>query len=299
MTVADLDALGETFRHDVAAVTPGERRTTKLTADGVTRSYVVGVSEVAIGGEVTRLVTLQDIQGELDVAAFRAWDRMVQVLAHEIMGSITPISSLTSSAAVLVAIAVEQLDAGTRAGETLVEAQGALATATRRCDTLLDFIARYRQFSALPRPQRASVALEWLFAGLVKLFASELESRRVILETAVEPRTLEVVADRALLEQALINLVRNAIDAVAGRDGALVAVRARLTRDGGVIIEVADNGPGVAPATLDQLFTPFFTTKRGGSGIGLSLVQQVALAHGGAGWCTSPPSGGAVFAISL
>jgi len=297
-TLADLDRLGVDLRRDLATLPAGQRRITKIQTEGTTRSCLIDVSEVAIAGRVTRLVALQDIQGELDAAAFRAWDRMVRVLAHEIMGSITPVASLTSSAAELVATASDEVGAAP-AADLLVEARDALTTATRRCETLMDFVARYRQFSALPRPQRAPVALDALFASVRELFAGERRGADLAIDVTVEPHHLEVSADRALLEQAVINLVRNAIDAVGGRPGARVTVHARLARDGRAVIEVADNGPGIADAVADQLFTPFFTTKRGGSGIGLSLVQQIALAHGGAAWCRNRAEGGAVFAMTI
>jgi two-component system, NtrC family, nitrogen regulation sensor histidine kinase NtrY len=291
----DLRSLGAELVRDVVDAAPGGRRLTRLDVDGVTRTYVATVSEVAIAGTVTRLVALQDIQGEIDAAALRAWDQMVRVLAHEIIGSVTPVASLTATAAELVEAAGR--DGAT--GDALTEARDALATAARRCDALLDFVARYRRFSSVPAPRRTTVAVAAVFTGVRELFAGEIAAGGVDVHTAIEPLDLTVDADPVLIEQAVINLVRNALDAVAGAPDAEVRLRARRTRDGRVLIEVTDNGPGVAAELAEQIYTPFFTTKRGGSGIGLSLVQQIALAHGGASWCTNRTDGGAVFALSL
>jgi C4-dicarboxylate-specific signal transduction histidine kinase len=144
----------------------------------------------------------------------------------------------------------------------------------------MNFVERYRQVADLPRPVFQPVKLAGVIAAVDQLLVPMLASKGVTYKSQVEPSDLIVRADPAMIEQALINLLRNAMDAVSGQPAPHIEIDGR--REGEeVVITVADNGAGVDPAVLDRIFVPFFTTKPGGSGVGLSLVRQIALAHGG------------------
>ena len=161
------------------------------------------------------------------------------------------------------------------------------------------FIDRYRAVSETPTPALARVTLAEVPKRIRRLMTAGLKERGIAYEDSAALASPTVLADRTLLEQAVINLVKNAADAAAGVADPRVTVTSRLREDGRAVIEVADNGPGVAPETLDRIFVPFFSSKPGGSGIGLSLARQIALAHAGRIEVRAGSQGGAVFSLVL
>ncbi|MEE4161131.1 MAG: ATP-binding protein, partial [Woeseiaceae bacterium] len=154
----------------------------------------------------------------------------------------------------------------------------AISTIGRRSEGLINFVSKYRELLKVPAPDPKPVGVLDLFQAVAILEQDALSD--VDLRIDVVPESLSVMADRALLEQVLLNLVKNAIDAVADRNGAVITLAARLDF-GRTVLSVTDNGPGIPGEILDQVFIPFFTTKREGSGIGLSLSRQVMTAHRG------------------
>ncbi|WKE65493.1 ATP-binding protein [Gallaecimonas kandeliae] len=247
----------------------------------------VQVSRNLIQGQALQLVTMQNIAPELEQQQQQAWLQMVQVLTHEIRNSMAPIASLAESAQALVADGELEAEDRQDLGE-------ALATIRRRARGLAGFVDDFQQLSRLPPPKVAPLSVADWVQGVLALHREELAGLELALELAP---ALNVEGDRAQLEQLLINLVRNAIQALASQPKARLAIRAWRDQDSRVRLVVADNGPGVAPGALKQLFVPFFTTKVGGSGVGLSLARQIMLAHGGQIRAESPAEGG--FAVSL
>jgi signal transduction histidine kinase len=239
------------------------------------------------GNPPQRLISLQRLAGDLDAVELNAWDDMARVLAHEMMNSLTPIASLSQS-----------LDGLLRAGGRTEEVAAALETITRRSQGLLRFVERYRQVANLPDPQRQMLPLSRLLQGVERLIRPALEQRGILLECRVTPPDLAVRADPDLLEQALINLLRNAADAATGSTQPRISVHCHIGSDQ-LAIDVMDNGPGIAPAQREQIFVPFFTTKPGGSGIGLSLARRIAQAHGGRITVLSNEPRGSIFRLSL
>jgi nitrogen fixation/metabolism regulation signal transduction histidine kinase len=252
----------------LAALPPGAREVVRL-ADG--RAALASAAAYAMpGGERRRLIALQTIAGELDAVEMKAWQDLVRTLAHEMMNSLTPVVSLA-----------ESLDRMLRAPETdAVEAAGAAQVIARRSAGLMSFVERYRRMTDLPPPKLAPVAMGELVAALGQLMHPMLADRGIDYGASVEPPDLVLTADAEMLEQAALNLLKNAMEAVEGTAGPRIRLACRLDAAGAVVISVADNGPGL-PADAEGLFLPFFTTKAAGSGIGLSVVRQVALAHHG------------------
>ena len=151
----------------------------------------------------------------------------------------------------------------------------------RRSDSLLQFIDSYRQITRLAPPEKKRVALVDLFETVTSLATAEWDDPRSALSSSVEPSGLYLYADRDLLEPVLLNLLRNAWQATRDADEPLIELRGRLNRRGNTVIEVDDNGHGVPADIATKIFVPFFTTREGGSGVGLALARQVMIAHGG------------------
>jgi signal transduction histidine kinase len=145
----------------------------------------------------------------------------------------------------------------------------------------MQFIDSYRQITRLAPPEKKRVALAELFETITRLAAAEWQDERVSLSTEVDPSGLYVYADRDLLEPVLLNLLRNAWQATQGLDDPTIRLVGRLNRRGNTVIEIIDNGPGVPEEIANKIFVPFFTTREGGSGVGLALARQVMIAHGG------------------
>lgn len=218
----------------------------------------------------SRLMALQRLEGDLDAVQLKAWRDLVQVLSHELMNSLTPICSLAESSAAL--LRDPKADKG-----PVAEAVDVIA---RRSVGLMDFVERYRRIADLPPPIRAPIHAADLVAAADHLMGGLIRGKGVAYESRVEPASLMLDVDASLLEQAVINLLKNALDAVAGRAGAKIGLTVEDVEDA-VILTVRDNGPGLSLQALETLFVPFFTTKSGGSGIGLSLARQIARAHDG------------------
>jgi signal transduction histidine kinase len=240
-------------------------------------------SSLALGAEQVRLVALQPIESELQGQTLQAWQALVQVLTHEIMNSLTPISSLAQTA--------QGLD-----GPDLREA---LAAITRRAAHLQDFVARYRSVSQQAPPQPQVVGLNELFAHLEQLLRADWLAHGGSVRFHVEPASLSVRTDPAQLEQVLINLAKNALQACADQPSPQLTVQAELARGGRLRITVADNGPGVPEGLEQQIFTPFFSTRPGGSGIGLAVVRQLLQGLGGTVRYAKRPGGGACFVVAF
>jgi two-component system, NtrC family, nitrogen regulation sensor histidine kinase NtrY len=179
----------------------------------------------------------------------------------------------------------------------VLDAREALDTAARRSEGLLHFVHSHRRLTK-PLAARIEVApVQRVFARLQRLLGADLAQRPIELTVSVEPQTREVAADADLLDQALINLVRNAIEALRGSAAGRIALSACRAADGHVVLAVADNGPGIPLEQHMKVFVPFFTTKRHGSGIGLRLVRQIATAHSARIDVSQTPGGGATVSL--
>ncbi len=263
----DLDAVGADAAAQLRELAHGSHRVLRF-ANG--QRVLASAAQFDVPGEPSaKLLSLQRVAAELGAVELAAWDDMTRVLAHEMMNSLTPIASLS-----------ESLESQLRGSDAPGEAAESLEAIRRRSRGLMEFVERYRKLAERPRPQPAPLPLTELTAGLERLMSASFRERGVSFRSLVTPATLEVNADRQLLEQALLNLLRNALDAVVGVDQPLIEVACRPAGER-VEISVTDNGSGLGTEDRDRIFVPFYTTKAGGSGIGLSLVRYVALAHGG------------------
>ena len=289
--VGDLAGFGQDFADDVAAMQPGDRRATQVLTGGVPTAALLSVAEVRQADGAVRIVAVQPIQTELDRAELTAQTDLVRVLTHEIMNSMTPVTSLSATAAQLIAAADTGHD------PAIADARAAIETVARRAEGVMHFVRTYRQLTRPPQLTRRRVAVAALSAHLKQLHDSEWPDRP--LAVTVTPPGLALDADPDLLAQLLINLIANA--AAATRDVAVpaLALRANVAKGGRTVIEVIDNGCGVPDDLRQDIFLPFFTTKADGTGVGLSLARQIALAHGGALTCEAVEPAGTRFRLVL
>jgi nitrogen fixation/metabolism regulation signal transduction histidine kinase len=295
--LADLSPFGAAFCESVSSAAPGRRELVTFTVEGVEYQLTLAATEIIVGERRDRLISLQDIQTELDITQADAWQDLVRVLTHEIVNSITPITSLASTASHLIDDAIAKDDGRSPLSADLGDLKDAVSTVERRSGSLLQFVDSYRQLTRLAPPERKRVPVSDLFHAVQLLTRSEWPDSPLQLTASVAPETLDVYADRDLLEPVLINLIRNAVHATADLDHPRISLSGFLSGRGSIVIEVADNGPGVPEDIARKIFVPFFTTKEKGSGVGLALARQVMVAHGG--FITVGPAdlGGARFSL--
>jgi len=288
---------GEAFAVGLESLRPGSTAIVRMERSSGALLLKAAMAELISGSVRRRLISFQNIDNEMSAQELAAWQTVIRVMAHEIMNSLTPISSLSNTAHALVSDVLEQLPADDPRAAILTDAREALDTVARRGEGLLHFVQSHRRLTKPLAAQIEVAPLQRVFARLERLLGSDLAGRDIELTTSIEPETLEIAADANLLDQALINLVRNAVEALRDTPTGRIALSARRDPDGHVVISVADNGPGIAPDQLDKIFVPFFTTKRHGSGIGLTIVRQIATAHGASIDVSQTRGGGATFGL--
>jgi two-component system, NtrC family, nitrogen regulation sensor histidine kinase NtrY len=301
-TLDGLHRYGASFQRDVAQSKSGHRSLTRTELDGVLRHLVLSTTQLWAGGAHLRLITLQDIQSELDSSELAAWQDMARVLTHEIMNSLTPIASLARTAGEMVdelAGPAPNAPGSAARDELLGDLQAAVSTLAKRSDSLMRFVHNYRELTQMPPPVMSQLALPDYLRRLAQLFAAEWAGRGVTLHVAPPAEGLVLNADEALLDQALINVLRNAAAAALRNAAPQVWMEARRSDRGRPFIEISDNGAGLDEEIGEKIFLPFFTTKADGSGIGLALARQVMLVHQGAISAGPRPGGGARFRLTF
>ncbi len=297
--ITDLAAYGRDIPARIESLQAGERILLTLHMENQDLSFSVGSSEISIAANTERLISLQNIQSELDVTQLQAWQDLVRVLTHEIMNSITPVSSLAKTAADLVQDVSDKIAGNNELVEELRDVKDAVDTVARRSDGLMKFVSSYRQLTRLPEPNRTRFLVADLFSDVARMAAVNWTDHEPGLTLTIEPDKLELVADRQMIEQVLINLLQNAYYAVADTDAGCIELIAKLNRRDHVTIEVLDNGSGIAPEIAERIFVPFYTTRKEGSGVGLALSRQLMIANGGSITFTNRDTGGARFALSF
>ena len=260
----------------------GEKKLVKLGKEGEAGYLSIFAHSFVIQDQEYTLISIQNIQEELEEKEMEAWQNLIRVLTHEIMNSITPISSMTATLVDMLN-KNEKEDRGIEANmidsEDLVDMLDALKAIHRRSEGLMNFVGTYRNMTLIPTPKFKILPLKNFLKRVEKLMSNKLADRGIAFKWSVSPESLELTADQDLMEQVMINLLLNAISAVTGRENPKINVSAFLGAEGAIIIRVEDNGVGIVEGALEKIFIPFFTTKKQGSGIGLSLSRQILRLH--------------------
>jgi signal transduction histidine kinase len=267
--------------------------------DNLLQSILVKSTELKFESNVIKLVSFQDITNELDKKELDSWQRLIRVLTHEIMNSISPITSLTSVISgyfkkkdddnpIPIKNIDHQIVSKTLSGLNTIEETG---------KGLLDFVNKYRSLTSLPKPNICKFTIQSLFTKCKLLMESNIPDNIKITNYAY-PEDISITADYAQVEQILINLIKNAIEALSGNKNGTIHLKA-FYADDGILIEVEDNGIGISGDIIEDIFVPFYTTKENGSGIGLSLSKQIMQNHAGTISVYSFPDEGSRFTLKF
>jgi len=246
------------------------------------RHLLVRVSMLKLEDRSLKIFSLQDIKSELEANEIDSWQKMTRVLSHEISNSVTPISTLGEGIHL-------KLNKGRKdsEGRLIIEKNetGDLLKSSeliqQRSNGLVEFMEHYKNFARLPDPVPGQVVISEFFEGLIRLFSEDNRAKGIVIESEITRPGLAVRADQNLLEQAFINLVRNATEALTEQEDGRIRLVAKREGEHQVSLMVSDNGPGIPEENRPHVFIPFFTTKRGGSGIGMSIVKKIIVMSGG------------------
>lgn len=249
-------------------VGPGEKQQTSFVNERGTVDLSVRTSKMVINDTKMCIYAINDINSELDDKEIESWIRLTRVLTHEIMNSITPITSLSETLLSLHKNANKDI----RNGLEVISSTG---------KGLIDFVESYRKFTHLPTPQPSLFYAAGLAERIKQLTQcnNTLSGTQIII--SIDPHDLIIHADEKLITQVILNLVKNAMQSIGNAADGLIQIKGYCNPDESVSLEIMDNGPGISPEMADHIFIPFFTTKEGGSGIGLSISRQIMRLHGG------------------
>ncbi len=272
-----IDQFDKTLSLKLLEMKSGGRSTIKLFDETDVVQLIIYATEFKMYDKAIKLVSLQNIQSELEEKELEAWQKLIRVLTHEIMNSVTPISSLSSTVNDMLSNGgAQNLDE-----EQIDDIKSAVNTIHRRSEGLINFVENYRSLTKIPKPNFEIFSVQNLFNRLQRLLLNDLEKYSIKLNMKVEPSSLELTADADMVEQILINLIINSTHALKNVENKTISLTAGLNEKGRVIIKATDNGPGIPQDIQEKIFIPFFSTKSSGSGIGLSLARQIMRSHRG------------------
>lgn len=283
-TISDLKNVSADLPEIFNKLIPHETKILKLIQDKKEFQLAVTSIYFSLDGKKLKIISLKNIQTVLEESESDAWKKLIRILTHEIMNSITPIISLADTFS-----GMEDNE------ETRELMQRAMETIHRRSKGLVDFVLNYQKLTRIPNPQKTVFQLKNLFEDISNL----LNADNMNFTYSLQSEDMTIKADRTQIEQVMINLIKNACESSATKIPATVTVSAVKDNYQRTLIQVTDNGQGILPEILDKIFMPFFTTKTNGSGIGLSICRQIINLHGGSISIESEPEKGSVVSITL
>lgn len=278
---------------------PGRQHLVQLKVNDELLPLSVRVGEFIIKGDTIRLLTFQNIKYELEENELVSWQKLIRTLTHEIMNSVGPISS---SIRTIKSFFEGSQDLSGRQNillteETISDTVRGLDIIDERAQGMMEFVDKFRSLTIMPVLHPAEIKVSDLLQGISILFASETNNRRISLSVRVDPESLIVAVDKQLIEQVLINLVMNSIQALENQKNKQIVLTGFNNYAGRVSIQVTDTGCGIGDEIRDKVFVPFFTTREKGSGIGLSLSRQIMRMHKGLISFRSIPGKETVFSL--
>jgi len=283
----------------INSIKPFERKLIGISADGGEIQLSLKATSFKTNENELVILSIQDIKNELDEKEIESWMKLIRVLMHEIMNSITPITSLSESLSNIystggIPVLPEQVNVKTIAttlqGLNVIKEQG---------KGLMSFVESYRKLTRVPEPEKKLFKVADLMSRVQILYNSLDNINKTNLTISLKKPDLEIFADQNLISQVLINLLKNALEANENNfEGKITIVSSENSGNHSEIC-VIDNGPGISEENLDEIFVPFFTTRQNGSGIGLSISRQIMRAHGGNLKVRSVPHKETAFCLSF
>jgi nitrogen fixation/metabolism regulation signal transduction histidine kinase len=260
----------------------------------------INATELRLRGSMYKLVSFQNILSELQQQEIEAWQNLTKVLRHEIMNSITPIASLAGTAIDIIEEDVE-CDNGqvTFSNESYEDISMSLRTIENRSKGLVTFVEAYRNFTSIPQPDFERVEIGNIIQEVVKLIKAGVASSKVQIDVQLNPPNLIVRIDPKQIEMVLINLIKNACEALHETEDPHILISVYTDHEQRAYVDITDNGPGIEPEALEKIFIPFYTTKSTGSGIGLSLSQRIMQMHHGNLTARSEIGKGTTFSLQI
>jgi nitrogen fixation/metabolism regulation signal transduction histidine kinase len=265
--LADLAAISPELPGTLEKIVPGEVKIVKTERDGHSRQLAVTAVLFSSGGKELKLVSFKNIQPILEESESDAWKKLIRVLTHEMMNSLTPIISLAETFSEQESMKENDYELMHRAMQTI----------HRRSKGLVEFVGNYQQLTRIPVPVMETFPVREMVNDINHLLYAD--GIRFLCE--IQPEDMTLFADRTQMEQVLINLIKNAHEACAREQLPEIKIRISKNEYKRPFVVVSDNGCGILPEVMDKIFVPFFTTKNGGSGIGLSICRQIMISHGG------------------
>ncbi len=277
-TIHSLEKRDEGLYKEAINIKTGESKLATATNDKTSFKVLLSATAFQTDEQTFKLIAFQNVNEALDENEAEAWRKLLSVMTHEIMNSVAPISSLAETLKNRLHQSVEHLQ--NKEGSVDDLALG-IETIQRRSEGLLKFAETYRNLNKITTLNSKKILVRDLFENLNQLMQPTLEQKEIELDIILKDPAVTLVADINLLEQVLINLLVNAIEAVKDNPDPHIVLTASTTSTGKTVIKVSDNGSGMSAEILDKIFIPFFSTRKNGSGIGLSLCKQIMLLHKG------------------
>jgi two-component system, NtrC family, nitrogen regulation sensor histidine kinase NtrY len=295
-TIHSLSRRNENLYQEIILLKPGDAKIATAHLEKETFKVLMSATIFQTEGKMYKLIAFQNVNEALDETESKAWQKLLSVMTHEIMNSIAPIASLaeTLKHRLQQSYAVLSNDSG-----AVDDLELGIDTIRKRSEGLLKFAQTYRNLNKITTPNLKKVAVADIFENLFQLMQPTLQQKNIELEIVLKETTLILDVDPSLVEQVLINLVVNAIEAVKDRPQPRIVLSAYLASNKKTVIKVADNGTGISEELLDKIFIPFFSTKKSGSGIGLSLCKQIMMLHRGNIYVQSVESQGTAFLLQF
>ena len=293
-TIHSLEKRNSNLYKEVINLSPGNNSVSSITNENSTFKILLSATTFQNEDKRYKLIAFQNINEALDETESQAWQKLLSVMTHEIMNSVAPISSLAETLKSRIQETVAQPE---NSKEALNDIEMGISTIKKRSEGLLKFTETYRSLSKITKANMSKLLLIDLFEQVQQLMQPTLEKKQIALEIILRDPFLTLEADADLLEQVLINLLLNAIDAVKEIENPKITISADTAVSGKTTIKITDNGAGIKNEILDKIFIPFFSTKKTGSGVGLSLSKQVMMLHKGTILAQSKEGEGTVFSL--
>ncbi len=274
---------------------PGDNRLVSFNGVNGLAQLSLKSTQFITATEELQLVTIQDVKNEMDTKELESWSKLIRVLTHEIMNTVAPITSLSQT----ILGYYKNLEQNPPTEKMIANTIKGLEVINERGTGLISFVDTYRKLTRVPPPEKKTVPLKQLLENTITLISIESENENIDIKSEVNPADLEVSADKKQISQVLINLVKNAVEALKQVEKGIILLNADVNSHGRVQITITDNGPGIPDDLIDKIFIPFYTTKESGSGIGLSLSRQIMLLHGGSLKVVSQPNEKTIFTLEF